>query len=96
MKIAVIIVVSVYCQAYVHVLMDGLEIIAVQVCKQYRNVFQYVVPLYFISDINECNTLNGGCDGSCHNSLGSFSCSCGNGYTLDSDGKTCNGIEFFQ
>ncbi len=92
MKTAVIIVVSACYQAYVHVLMDGLEMIVVQVYIYANSIVMSFSMLYlYISDINECNTLNGGCDGTCHNSLGSFSCTCGNGYTLGSDGKTCNG-----
>ena len=43
------------------------------------------------SDINECLTNNGGCHHNCHNSVGSYSCSCNNGYQLNSDGHTCEG-----
>ncbi len=47
--------------------------------------------MFSVSDINECITLNGGCTGICHNADGSFSCSCNDGFTLGSDGKSCNG-----
>ena len=43
------------------------------------------------SDINECLSDNGGCHHNCHNSVGSYSCSCNNGYQLNSDGHTCEG-----
>ena len=41
-------------------------------------------------DINECNTGNGGCEHTCTNSDGSFTCSCDTGYQLDSN-KHCSG-----
>ncbi len=43
---------------------------------------------YFI-DVNECSTGNGGCEHVCTNTIGSFSCSCDNGFTLAGDGKSC-------
>ena len=43
------------------------------------------------TDINECSTNNGGCDHYCHNSAGSYSCSCYSNYQLNSDNHTCNG-----
>ena len=43
------------------------------------------------SDINECLSNNGGCNHNCHNSDGSYTCSCNNGYQLNSDGHTCEG-----
>ena len=44
------------------------------------------------SDINECQSANGGCGHICMNSEGSFACSCRQGYTLSSDGFSCTGI----
>ena len=43
------------------------------------------------TDINECNTNNGGCTQNCHNTGGSYNCSCNNGYYLAGNGKNCNG-----
>ncbi len=37
-------------------------------------------------------TLNGGCDQDCTNTDGSHSCSCGHGYTLGGDGRSCEDI----
>lgn len=42
-------------------------------------------------DINECNSNNGGCNQHCHNTLGSYYCSCDSGYSL-SGGRTCVGM----
>ena len=44
-----------------------------------------------VSDINECLTNNGGCNQTCHNSIGSYSCSCGIGFELHIDKHDCNG-----
>jgi len=40
-------------------------------------------------DIDEC--LSSPCGHTCINTVGSFVCSCNNGYVLDSDGLSCNG-----
>lgn len=37
----------------------------------------------FITDVDECQTNNGGCQHECHNSIGSYRCSCHNGYVLE-------------
>ena len=44
--------------------------------------------LYYI-EVNECNQGNGGCEHTCNNTDGSFSCSCNTGYQLS--GKHCSG-----
>jgi len=41
----------------------------------------------FTSDVNECLTNNGGCDGLCINTLGSYKCQCPAGLKLDVDNK---------
>ena len=45
--------------------------------------------LYFLTDINECETQQANCAHGCHNTLGSFSCVCLTAYELGSDGKQC-------
>ncbi len=47
------------------------------------------------SDVNECSTSNGGCDGQCTNTQGSYTCSCGSGYVLGSNTHSCYG-ELYQ
>ena len=46
---------------------------------------------YFVSDLEECQTDNGGCEQTCTNTVGSFECSCDPGYNLASNGLNCNG-----
>ncbi|XP_054755195.2 sushi, von Willebrand factor type A, EGF and pentraxin domain-containing protein 1-like isoform X1 [Lytechinus pictus] len=45
-------------------------------------------------DINECSVNNGGCTHQCQNTIGSFVCSCRQGYALQPDQKTCNSVNF--
>ena len=42
-------------------------------------------------DIDECSVYNGGCDHICTNTIGSYICSCDNGYTLDGNNLSCSG-----
>ena len=44
-----------------------------------------------ISDIDECQSNLGGCEHSCYNTIGSFTCDCMPGYALANDGSGCNG-----
>ena len=43
------------------------------------------------TDINECVRGTHNCDQNCHNTIGSFHCSCNTGYFLSVNGYSCNG-----
>ena len=43
------------------------------------------------TDINECATNNGNCGQVCTNTVGSYTCSCNSGYSLNADARTCAG-----
>ena len=45
----------------------------------------------YILDDDECTQGTDDCDQVCTNIVGSFTCNCNGGYSLDDDGKTCNG-----
>ena len=45
------------------------------------------------SDINECDSANGGCGQTCVNLPGSYECSCNEGYILGGDGRSCADID---
>ncbi len=44
-----------------------------------------------ITDIDECGESISGCAQLCHNTVGSYSCSCDIGYTLGSNNHSCEG-----
>lgn len=45
------------------------------------------------SDIDECWEQNGGCEGSCENTVGSYHCLCSPGYQLNYDNHTCLDVD---
>ena len=45
---------------------------------------------HFFSDIDEC-TEDEPCDHICTDTVGSFTCSCRDGFELDENGRDCNG-----
>ena len=44
-----------------------------------------------LPDIDECSEGIYNCEQNCHNSIGSYACSCNSGYRLDGNGVTCSG-----
>ena len=44
-----------------------------------------------ILDIDECSENDDNCSQNCSNTIGSYQCSCNDGYALDSDQHNCNG-----
>ena len=48
---------------------------------------------WFLSDLNECLLEIHSCAHSCHNTIGSYECSCDEGYHLSSDRRHCLGRE---
>ena len=42
-------------------------------------------------DIDECSMQVDECEHNCNNTLGSYTCSCDDGYSLDRNGLQCNG-----
>ena len=47
--------------------------------------------LLLCSDVNECMLGSDSCEHNCSNTVGSYTCSCNSGYTLNRDGHTCDG-----
>ena len=44
--------------------------------------------------VNECLTDNGGCDQICEDTPLAVDCQCGPGYTLNPDGRSCDGNNY--
>lgn len=49
------------------------------------------LSLLLLQDVDECTTLQSSCEQVCQNTVGGYNCTCDAGYTLNSDGLTCNG-----
>lgn len=61
-------------------------------CKEYihyslNTKWEYIIMV----DIDECSEGASGCDQDCHNTQGSYVCSCRQGFILQQDGHTCKG-----
>ena len=54
-------------------------------------MIETVLLIYTIIDIDECSEGIDRCAQNCHNAVGSYACSCDDGYRINEDGRTCNG-----
>ena len=53
----------------------------------------YIIILYALSlDIDECAEGTDRCAQNCHNTIGSYTCSCNAGYRLNVNGYDCDGM----
>ena len=50
-----------------------------------------VIDNFLLADINECLLGTDLCSQTCSNTVGSYTCGCNTGYTLNSDGQMCDG-----
>lgn len=55
----------------------------------FTEVFKIIIGF---TDIDECQSNNGGCDHFCKNTVGSFDCSCRKGFKLLTDERSCQGM----
>ena len=46
--------------------------------------------------MDECTISNGGCEHQCTNLIGSYECSCIEGFVLKSDGRNCSGMSVVE
>ena len=47
-------------------------------------------------DVDECSLQTDGCFQRCINNVGSYTCDCHSGFTLNADGKSCSIGEFME
>ena len=74
----------------VPVILATLSLVEGHVLVCFNTLLSFQLMMY-ISDINECNTNNGGCDQNCINQPGTYHCTCNAGYTLSSNLHSCIG-----
>ena len=48
---------------------------------------------YFLTDVNECEDENGGCEAQCINTEGSYECRCPSGFRLGENRHECEGTK---
>ena len=64
-------------------------------CEGERIILCPILHLYHyrshLADIDECDTNNVSCEHICNNTIGSFECSCPDGYLLDENRRNCSG-----
>ena len=58
---------------------------------QFSEFVRVIYQSFCHADINECNTGAHSCEHNCHNTPGSYGCSCLYGYKLRADMRTCKG-----
>ena len=60
--------------------------------KDFNDMYSCKLYIIFHTDIDECAQRIDHCRQNCHNTLGSYTCSCNSGFQiLDVDGRTCDG-----
>ena len=45
-----------------------------------------------LPDVDECTAGTDSCQHNCVNTVGSYTCTCNSGYSLNGDGQSCSGI----
>ena len=59
-------------------------------------VLFFILYIFLLIDVDECYNNQHNCDHVCGNIVGSFNCSCQNGFILQPDGRTCEGMIIFK
>ena len=51
---------------------------------------------HIIADVDECSEGTDECTQNCDNTIGSYVCSCNDGFIIDVDRRTCDGEHFID
>ena len=52
----------------------------------------FYLPSHFFTDVDECVSDTSGCEQQCNNTIGSYYCTCSEGYSLENDNHSCAGM----
>ena len=78
---------SIYIQLTSYILQGNLNILYLHI--SYRHTY-----ISINLDIDECRDIIDACSQTCTNSGGGITCGCNDGFLLDIDGVTCNGMQY--
>ena len=59
---------------------------------RFRLMYNIIRYYFYNVDVDECGDDTDGCSQTCTNTEGSFTCGCNDGYVLNVDGTTCDGM----
>ena len=59
---------------------------------RFRLMYNIMRHYFYNVDVDECGDDTDGCSQTCTNTEGSFTCGCTDGYVLNVDGTTCDGM----
>lgn len=71
--------------------LESFSITLLQVNVAFHENDIYMLCAAPFTDIDECTKGTDNCTQTCTNTLGSYTCSCGDGYILNTDSITCDG-----
>ena len=69
---------------------DGYSCTGKELLCEIMTTWEYMIVIPD-ADIDECTEGIDRCEQNCHNSIGSYACSCFSGFRLDRNGVACNG-----
>ena len=75
-----------------HLVMMTLDWLLLNALVHSIHISKKFVSMYHCTDIDECAENTDNCSQNCTDTLGSYLCVCLDGYTLDPDQHTCNGL----
>ena len=64
--------------------------------NRHTALFIKLIKNHIIADVDECSEETDECTQNCDNTIGSYVCSCNDGFIIDVDRRTCDGEHFID